>query len=229
MKKYIFAIIIAVAMTAVAAEKLVASWDFEKGLDSGDIKMSKRGSAALVDEEGHGKVLKPAATYDGKPAGLILRGNAKPETLPEAFVWAMDIKYQAPETLPKNGLNTYLLDCKYSAKNGLSWLMTTDKAGNPQLRAVLGTSEGGVAIIAKAPALKDGQWHSIKLVCQAPKMEMFVDGKTAGMSLVKGKPMPPAHRLTIGDRVGSSYGPFRGLIDNVTLSAIVPDEAEEAK
>ena len=229
MKKYIFAIIIAAAMASIAAEKLVASWDFEKGLDSGDIKMSIRGTAALVDEEGHGKVLKPAAAYDGKPAGLILRGNTKPETLPEAFAWAMDIKYQAPETLPKNGLNTYLLDCKYSAKNGLSWLMTTDKAGNPQLRAVLGTSEGAVSIIAKAPALKDGQWHSIKLVCQAPKLEMFVDGKTAGLSLVKGKPMPPAHRLTIGDRVGSSYGPFRGLIDNVTLSIITPDEAEEAK
>lgn len=229
MKKIFFAIIIVAAMTTVAAEKLVASWDFEKGLDSGDIKMSKRGTAELVDEEGHGKVLKPSATYDGKPAGLILRGNAKPETLPEAFVWAMDIKYQAPETLPKNGLNTYLLDCKYNAKNGLSLLMTTDKAGNPQLRAVLGTSEGAVSIIAKAPALNDGQWHSIKLVCQAPKLELFVDGKTAGLSLVKGKPLPPAHRLTFGDRVGSSYGPFRGLIDNVILSAIVPDEAEEAK
>ena len=131
--------------------------------------------------------------------------------------------------MPANGLYTHLLDCKYSAKNGLNILMTTTKEGKLQLRAMLGASEGVASLIANAPALGDSKWHTLKLVCQAPKLELFLDGKTIGMSIIKGKPLPLAHRLTIGDRVGSSYNPFHGLIDNVMISAIVPDEAEAEK
>ena len=227
MKKIFFAIIIAAAMTAGAAEKLVASWDFEKGLDSGDIKLAVRGTAALVDEEGHGKVLKPAAEYNGKPAGLILRGATRPDVLPEVFTWSMDVKYQAPDPLPPKGVYTHLLDCRYNKPGGMNWLMLTDKAGIPSLRILLGTSEGTASINAKASALADGKWHTLKLVCKEPKLELFIDGKSAGMAMLKGKPLPPAQRLTIGDRVGSSYSAFRGLIDNVVLSTTVNEAGAE--
>ena len=120
MKGLFFAICAAASLMGMADEKIVASWDFEKGLDSGDIKMAVRGTAALVDEEGHGKVLRPAAEYDGKPAGLILKGATRPDVLPEVFTWSMDVKYQAPDPLPPKGVYTHLLDCRYNKPGGMN-------------------------------------------------------------------------------------------------------------
>ena len=203
---------------AMAGEKLVAEWNFDDGLVSNGIKLNCRGSAALVDEEGRGKVLNPSTTRDGQPAGVILAGATRKELLPAVFSWSMDIKYIAPDPLPPKGIYSYLLDCKYATKEGLSIMMNSDAKGNLRLNVSVGTENGLCNAAAKAPVLADGQWHNVKVTAKYPKMEILIDDKSIGTYVLNGEILPPKHRLTIGDRVASIYNPFYGLIDNVKLT-----------
>ena len=49
---------------------------------------------------------------------------------------------------------------------------------------------------------------------------MEMDGKNFRTGIIPSTPLPASQRLTIGDRVGSSYGTFTGLMDDIKLTAL---------
>ncbi|MBE6356140.1 MAG: LamG domain-containing protein [Lentisphaerae bacterium] len=86
----------------------------------------------------------------------------------------------------------------------------------------LGNGNKVSTIIADAPAnFADGKWHELKILLTAEgKLTMAMDGKTFRTGIIPATPLPATQRLAIGDRVGSSYGTFTGLIDDVKLTAL---------
>ena len=76
------------ALALCAEDKTVLNLNFENGFDSDPYEFGKRGTAALVDEEGQGKVLKVVADGKRGPAGIVLRGETAPEMTAEAFTWS---------------------------------------------------------------------------------------------------------------------------------------------
>lgn len=201
-------------------DTLIGYWDFENGMKSGEYTLSPRGSAKIVDDADQGKALSPAAARDDKPNGVILSGAARPELAPAGpFTLSMKLKYQLPETAPEKLEYMHLWDTKYAAKGGVTLLLarTTDNQLNINLS--IGNGEAVEGFQLKNVALGDGKWHELAIrLGEDNKLEILIDGAVVKTFLLAGTPAAAVQRLTIGDRVASSYGAFTGLIDEVKLT-----------
>lgn len=236
MKKFFMTLVIgslsAAALSLAAADKTVLNLNFEDGFDSDPYEFGKRGSAAIVEEAGRGKVLCPVAAGKRGPAGIVLRGEAAGEMTPEAFTWSMKFKYTGtPAEQLKKGAYNFLMDCRYrgkAAKGGMSVNLVVS-AQSTNIVVTLGFKDGKAASFNfKTPGAADGKWHDLAVTADPKKLALSItlDGKTY-TRVMQGVPAPAAFRLTIGDCVGSSYSPFRGMIDDVKLT--VPAAAPAAK
>ncbi|MBE6367965.1 MAG: hypothetical protein E7052_08690 [Lentisphaerae bacterium] len=221
------------ALLAAAEDKTILDLNFDNGLESGVYEFGTRGGAALIDEEGHGKVLKTfdAAKGTKRGNGVVLRGEAAKEFTPEAFTWSLKFKYtgKAPAELTKGSYN-FLLDCRYrgkTAKGGMTAnLVVSPKATNLVISLTYKDGKSG-SFTFKVPTAVDGKWHDISITAASPKLTLKFDDQTFNRVML-GVPAPAPHRLVIGDCVGSSYGPFNGLIDDVKLTVPATPAATEA-
>ena len=224
---------ISVAALALCAEdKTVLHLNFDNGFDSDPYEFGKRGSAALVDEEGCGKVLKPVAEGKRGPAGIVMRGETAGEMIAESFTWSFKFKYTGKpmSELPK-GMYAWLFDCRYrgkSAKGGMS-INLSASAKDANMSITIGYKDGKAGSFrVRVPGAVDGKWHTVSITAAPGKLTFTFDGKAQNRVML-GVPAPATQRLTIGDCVGSSYSPFYGLIDDVKLTVPAAAAAPAAK
>ncbi len=205
-------------LTLTGAEKVLAEWKFDENLGTGDAELRLRGTAALADEPGRGKVLIPSAAKDGKAGGAVLTGPA--EMIPGgAVTWSMAVQYAKPEAAPEKLEYMYLWDCKYVDKTGMTVILARDKANDLSLRIGVGNGEGVENFTVKKVALGDGQWHNLVLAFDADQqLNVLLDGKKIGSFVMLGKNAGPTRQLVVGDRCGSSYGALQGKIDDVKIT-----------
>jgi hypothetical protein len=208
-----------------AGDDVLALWQFDAGAETEDTsghghtltlegaKLNPAGkfAAALecfcgypVEDRRHRAVAKndPRLTPKG-PFSLELWINPKPELnadYPDAF----------------------LLDKKYVAHSDYQLILgAADKTGARMLRAELGFGEDSDTWRSRPLKFPPGQWRHVAFVYDGEGGGwFFVDGAPAGGKQIVGRGAiaPGKHPLSIGDRIGSLYHGFPGLIDQVRIA-----------
>lgn len=222
MKKALLVLAALCGATVFAGEKVVAFWDFEKGLASGKLRMTLRGNAAIVNDAEQGKVLAPAKKRSTQPGGIILAGAANRDLqVQSAFELSMKLKYTLPDKAPGNTEFSYLWDTRYNKKGGLTLILRRSSQNKLLLSAAIDCAGKTETVIGGLPAsFGNGKWHTLSVAMAGDgTLTMSLDGKVFKREKLSYPPAAASQRLTIGDRVGASYGAFTGLIDDVKLIA----------
>ncbi len=205
-------------------EHVLALWEFKPG-------------AELEDSSGHGHTLvlagakiEPKGRFGGaletfcgwpvedKPHRAIVRRC--PKLSPKgAFTLEMWI-------CPKPELNdeypeAFLLDKKYVAHSDYQMILGgADRSGQRTLRACLGFGGSSESWQSQPLKLDPGTWYHVAFTYDAAGTGSFyLNGVPWGSEVVEGRKevCPGDHPLSIGDRIGSYYHGFPGLIDQVRI------------
>jgi len=116
---------------------------------------------------------------------------------------------------------SFLVDKRYVADTDYQLILgAADRQGLRRLRMVLGFGDGSETYASEPMAFPAGTWSHIAFVYDGRGGGWFVvDGLSRGGGNLAGRGSirPGAHSLSIGDRIGSYYHGFPGLIDEVRL------------
>jgi hypothetical protein len=126
---------------------------------------------------------------------------------------------------PKADLEDYpeafLIDKKYVADADYQIILSAaDKQGVRRLQANLGFGDGSERYTSDAATFEAGKWYHVAFVYDGRGGGRFMlNGAAFGGSEIPGRGSISAgtHPLSIGDRIGSYYHGFPGLIDQVRL------------
>jgi hypothetical protein len=120
----------------------------------------------------------------------------------------------------KPALSPVLLDKKYVAHTDYQWRLTAaDKAGARRMQVSLGFGDDSETVHSE-PFQPGTHWQHVAFTYDgAGEVRFFRNGAPVGIVRKPGRgPIAPGkHVLSIGDRVGSSYAGFPGLLDEVRL------------
>lgn len=194
------------------------------------------GEAALKDVSGKGNdltlqgaVLNAKGRFDGglesfpgfpvqdKRHGALTA--AKPALSPKgAFTLEMWIR---PKAEFKPELRCYLLDKKYVDHTDYQWQIgDADKAGLRRMFVSLGFGAESKAVYSLPFKLETDVWQHVAFTYDgASEAKFYRNGVAAGGAKLEGHGAvtPGTKALSIGDRLGSNYGGFPGLIDEVRI------------
>lgn len=127
----------------------------------------------------------------------------------------------APKAEFADNLRCFLLDKKYVDHTDYQWQIgEADKGGRRRMWITLGFGSESRVFYAEAARFETGVWHHLAFTYDgAGEGRFFIDGQTSGSQHHEGvsTPVPGTKSLSIGDRLGSNYGGFPGLIDEVRL------------
>ena len=117
----------------------------------------------------------------------------------------------------------YLLDKKYASHTDYQWLLEApEKSGARRMVLNLGYGQDSESFATEPMPFAAGEWHHVAFTYDgAGTVKFYRDGSVAGVIVRPGRRVITAgsNPLSIGDRVGSNYGGFAGLIDEVRLCA----------
>lgn len=135
-----------------------------------------------------------------------------------AFTMEMWIKPKA-EFAPK--LRCFLLDKKYVAHTDYQWQVSeADGGGQRRMSVTLGFGSESKTIFSLPFKLEPDVWQHVAFTYDAMgEGRFFRNGVAAGGAKLAGyrTVTPGTKPLSIGDRTGSNYGGFPGLIDEVRI------------
>jgi hypothetical protein len=118
-------------------------------------------------------------------------------------------------------LRCFLIDKKYVDHTDYQWQIgEADKAGLRRMWVVLGFGTESKTITSEALNLKTNEWQHVAFTYDgAGEGKFFLNGKAVGGMKLSGygSIVPGAKSLSIGDRLGSNYGGFPGLMDEVRI------------
>src|SRR6056297_1893357 len=136
-----------------------------------------------------------------------------------AFTLEMWIK---PEKDIEKAANAYLLDKKYVSDTDYQLLFTAaGRTGSRILKAVLGFGNKSETWLSNPLQLEPETWYHVAFQYNgAGRGRFLINGIPWGAKTVNdvGAIAAGSRYLTIGDRSGSNYGGFPGLIDQVRIS-----------
>ena len=116
----------------------------------------------------------------------------------------------------------FLLDKKYVAHTDYQLILDdADRYGSRVLTANLGFGSRSVAFHARPFRYEPGKWHHVAFTYDgAGTGSFYIDGLPAGSTREEGlKSIAPGdHGLSIGDRIGSLFHGFPGMIDEVRIT-----------
>ncbi|MAC54818.1 MAG: hypothetical protein CME31_19950 [Gimesia sp.] len=128
-----------------------------------------------------------------------------------------------PEADIEKAVTAYLLDKKYVSHNDYQLIVNpAGRTGTRTLRAILGFGDFSETWYSDPLKLDPGIWYHIVFMYNgAGRGRFLVNGLPHGEKTVAGVGAitPGTRPLTIGDRNGSNYGGFPGLIDQVRISS----------
>jgi hypothetical protein len=116
-------------------------------------------------------------------------------------------------------LSPVLVDKKYAAHTDYQFRLTTaDKGGARRLQVTLGFGEDSENFVSE-PFTPGAEWQHVAFTYDgAGEVRFFRNGAPAGGGRKpRGAIVAGRHVLSIGDRVGSHYAGFPGLIDEVRI------------
>ncbi|HOM16591.1 MAG TPA: LamG domain-containing protein, partial [Thermoguttaceae bacterium] len=145
---------------------------------------------------------------------------AKPELSPRG-PFSLELWFCPKPELAKLEAEAYLVDKKYVAHADYQLVMTQpDRSGARGLRMSLGFGQESDTWYAPARRWEPGRWYHLAFTYDGQGTGVFyLNGTPISQSTHPGRQgiVPGTHGLSIGDRLGSRYAGFPGLIDQVRL------------
>jgi hypothetical protein len=199
-------------------------WRFEPGQETADA--SGRGhtckvAGATFDSAGRfGGALHSARGWpvQDKAHQVVVKHHAD---LSPTGPFTLELWIKPDRDLDSEYPDCFLVDKKYVAHCDYQLILGPgDRNGVRALRAVLGFGADSAVWNARPMRFEPGQWYHIAFTYDAAGTGAFyVNGLPAGSTTNEGRKQtsPGTHLLSIGDRVGSLYHGFPGLIDEVRL------------
>lgn len=200
-------------------------WTFdgsEPGADlSGNDHLATFNGAEIESQGKFGAAMRsfPGFPVEDKRHNAFVKNS--PKLSPRgAFTLEMWIK---PEADIKKAKTAYLLDKKYVSHTDYQLIVNpAGRTGTRTLRAVLGFGDFSETWYSNPLQLNPDNWYHIVFMYNgAGRGRFLVNGLPHGDKTVAsvGAITPGTRPLTIGDRNGSNYGGFPGLIDQVRISS----------
>jgi hypothetical protein len=205
---------------------VVAFWNCDEadGIVSDVSGKGHDGTLAGVSRRAEGRFGRCIESFPGGPvedvAHAVVVANS-PDLSPQgAFSMEMWI---CPGETPAGYGESFLVDKKYVAHADYQWILgAPDKQGGQRMKATLGFGQDSDTWYASAPALlQKGQWSHIAITYDgAGTLRFFQDGRSLGgeNKPARGSICPGTHHLSLGDRVGSYYHGFPGLMDDIRIT-----------
>jgi hypothetical protein len=205
--------------------RVIGHWRFDAGsetVDSGRLGLSGKLDGAVPAAEGKfggGIESFPGWPIEDKHHSVMI--NDHPELSPAgAFTVEMWIK---PKAKLKEASLAYLLDKKYASQNDYQWLLSSpDREGRRRMTVVLGFGEDTETFVTDFLSFEEGVWQHVAFSYDAAgTVRFFRNGSSIGNVTRPGRYGIAAGSLplSIGDRIGSNYGGFPGIIDEVRISS----------
>jgi hypothetical protein len=127
----------------------------------------------------------------------------------------------APKAEFEDRLRCYLLDKKYVDHTDYQWQMgEADKSGMRRMWVSIGFGSDSRIFYSDPAKYVAGVWRHVAFTYDgAGEGRFFIDGQSAGRHHHPGVggAVPGTKPLSLGDRLGSNYGGFPGLIDEVRI------------
>ena len=204
-------------------DHVIALWQFDEGAEGADVSGNghdlELNGAKYVADGRFGGGLESARGWpvEDKPHQAYAE-NAPQLTPKGAFTIELWIKARPElEGYPE----AFLIDNKYVAQTGYQLTLSPETGtGTRVLYMRLGFGEDTVAYSSNALACEPDVWRHIAFTYDgAGTGRFFVDGQSMGSDTQTGRASiaPGGRPLYIGDRVGSYYHGFPGVIDQVRI------------
>ncbi len=205
-------------------EHVVALWQFNKpepAVDaSGNGHMLSLSGAEFVDGGRFGGALQSDRGWPVEDKAHQARVKNDPKLTP-AGAFTIEMWLKPADTL-REYPEAFLVDKKYVDHNDYQITLSQEVAPDMRnVRATLGFGSESVTWQSDPAHLPPGQWRHIAFTYDAAGTgAFFVDGSPAGSQLKTGfgRITPGRHGLVLGDRIGSYYHGFPGLMDQVRIS-----------
>ncbi|NLX96626.1 MAG: LamG domain-containing protein [Rhodopirellula sp.] len=203
---------------------VVGLWQFNGGAETKDDSghghdLSLQG-AKTAAEGRFGGALESAPGWpvaDERHAAIV---KNHPDLSPKG-PFTIELWLQPKAELTNEYGESFLIDKKYVAHNDYQLILgAADRNDLRIARAVLGFGSGSETWHAPPMKFEPGTWRHIAFTYDgAGTGAFYIDGVPASRKLMPGRKAisPGSHVLSIGDRVGSYYHGFPGLIDQVRL------------
>ncbi|MBN2291672.1 MAG: LamG domain-containing protein, partial [Pirellulales bacterium] len=204
---------------------VIALWQFDAKDEivkdiSGNGHDLKLTGAKVVDGGCFGDCLETARGYpiEDKPH----RARAKDhDALSPPGAFSLEMWIMPQKELDKDYPQAFLMDKKYVSHNDYQLILGhQSKAGTRCLSMVLGFGNDSQTYHSRPIALETGKWLHLAFVYDgAGRGEFFINGFPWGTQTYASRKgiSRGSHPLVIGDRVGSLYHGFPGLIDQVRI------------
>lgn len=215
---------------------VIALWRFDPGEEAKDNSgnghdLTLRGDSRFVPDGFFGSALEsfPVEREDDKAQGAVARNH--PSLTPEgAFTLELWMK---PNPAIDEVQRIVLLDKKYfhavsdrpHANNDYCLIMRRRGADQWALIAWLGYGEDSEYYISEPQTFEAGEWTHVAFTYDGAGVgNFFLNGRHVGRTAHPGRgPVSPGrYELAIGDRRGSLYVGFPGLIDQVRIMNGIP-------
>lgn len=202
-------------------------WKFD-GSDAAQALRDVSGKGHDLKLEGGG-VLNPQGrnggaleSFPGFPVQDKRHAAATPSKPDLCFRGAFTLEmWIAPKPEFEDKLRCYLLDKKYVDHTDYQWQIgDADKAGLRRMWVTIGFGAESRVFYSEAAKFETGVWRHVAFTYDGTgEGRFFIDGQAAGRQHHDGVAgaAPGTKPLSIGDRLGSNYGGFPGLIDEVRL------------
>ena len=207
----------------VSGKNVIGHWSFDAAdatLDSGPGKLPGKLDGAVAVKAGRfggGLESFPGFPSSDKHHGLVVA--AHPSLSPQA-AFSAEMWVQAKPELA-TASQAYLLDKKYSLHTDFQWLLAApEKSGTRRMLVNLGFGGDTETFATEPIPFPAGEWHHVAFTYDgAGTVRFYRDGSMIGSIIRAGRRgvTGGGNPLCIGDRVGSSFGGFPGVIDEVRL------------
>jgi hypothetical protein len=198
-------------------EHVLGHWSFDE--EDKQHPLTLKGAEVVKDGK-FGSGLQSHAGYpvEDKQHAAIVTSSAASLNPTSAFSIEMWVK--ADEALVPE-LRPHLLDKKYADHAGYQWtLSAADKTNQRRMMVTLGFGADSDSWPSEPMTLPAGEWHHLAFVYDGNGVGTFYrDGSRLGQVSRAGRKSvaPSTKALSLADRLGSNYGGFPGVIDEVRI------------
>ncbi len=207
-------------------DHVIAFWNFdETGAVVSDVSGNGHdGALSGASRHEEGRFGGCIASFPGWPVEDARHAVVVPHAseLSPTGAFTIDL-WLCPKGMPEEYGESFLVDKKYVAHTDYQWILgAPNKQGMSRAKAVLGFGEDSETWWSEEMvALTPERWTHLAMTYDgAGTLHFFQDGRLLGGDSKpwRGPIRPGKHPLSLGDRIGSYYHGFPGLLDEVRIS-----------
>lgn len=208
---------------------VIGHWSFDRedaAQDGGPLRLRGAIDGATVSEQGKfGRGLESFPGWPSSDQRHALRVDSH-RALSPGGAFTLELWAQAKPELAKAS-TAYLIDKKYAGHDDYQWtLAAPDARGARRMLMHLGFGHESESFVSDPIPFPPGEWHHLAVSYDgAGTVRFYRDGSLIGTSSRPGRRGVAAGALplSIGDRLGSHYGGFAGVLDEVRITAAALD------